>query len=263
MSDHPGDSGTPGAGDPPRTMIATPSPAGRGALAFAAVAGGLIGSLLTVTLVLVGGPKLGSGRMVHDALVAHPEMLVEASEALKSRQYAPTITANRAALETPYFSAWKGAARPDVTLVYFFDYACGYCRMSNPAIDRLLAEDKGVRVVFRELPILGANSVAAARISLIAARTGKFAAYHDALFAGGQPTPEAIGAALQSVGLPQPPANFDTREVDSEIRKNMAIAQALGATGTPLFVIGDQAINAAMGYDALKQAVATARKTAS
>ena len=115
-------------------------------------------------------------------------MMVEAGEALRDQQYASTLAPIRAALETPFHSSWKGAAKPEVTLTYFFDYACGYCRQSNPDIERLIAEDKGLRVVYREFPILGPESVAAARVSLAASKAGKFAAYHDALYAaGGRP----------------------------------------------------------------------------
>ena len=78
-------------------------------------------------------------------------------------------------VERPFHSSWKGAAKPEVTLTYFYDYACGYCRQSNPDIERLLKEDKGLRVVYRELPILGPESVAAARVSLAASKAGRFA----------------------------------------------------------------------------------------
>ena len=94
------------------------------------------------------------------------------------------LEANRAAIETPFASSWKGAARPEVTLVEFFDYACPYCKSSNEHVDRLLREDKGLRVVYRELPILGPNSVAAARLSLEASKQGRFAQFHDTLWAG-------------------------------------------------------------------------------
>ncbi len=115
------------------------------------------------------------------ACVAIRQILSEAVDALRDRQYAPVLEANRAAIETPFASSWKGAAKPDVTLVEFFDYACPYCKASNPHVDRLLREDKGLRVVYRELPILGPDSVAAARLSLAASKAGRFAQFHDAL----------------------------------------------------------------------------------
>ena len=97
-------------------------------------------------------------------------------------------------------SSWKGAAKPDVTLVEFFDYACPYCKASNPHIDRLVEEDKGLRVVYRELPILGPDSVAAARLSLAASKAGRFNQFHDAFRPPAGPGPETIARAAKAAG---------------------------------------------------------------
>jgi protein-disulfide isomerase len=118
-------------------------------------------------------------------------------------------------------------------------------------------EDKGLRVVYRELPILGPESVAAARVSLSASKAGKFGAYHDALYAAGRPSQQTITLAAKAAGVPAAP--MDNAEQEAELKANMAFASQLGATGTPLFVIGDRVINAAVGYDALKEAVTAAR----
>ena len=225
---------------------------------IAAIAGGMIGAVLTVGGLALAGPSLFGERIVREALISHPEMLMEASQALREKQYAQTLEPIRASLERPFYSSWKGAEKPEVTLTYFYDYACGYCRQSNPDIERLLKEDKGLRVVYREFPILGPESIAAARVSLTASKAGKFAAYHDALYAAGRPTQETITAAAKAAGIPAVP--MDDAIQEAEIKANMAIASQLGATGTPLFVIGDRVINAAVGYDALKEAVAAARK---
>ena len=222
-----------------------------------AIAGGVIGALLTGAIGLAFIPRLTGPDAVRAALVARPEMLVDASNALKDRQYAPVLAANRISLETPFASSWKGAANPRVTLVEFYDYACAYCRRSLPDVDRLIAEDRGLRVVFRELPILGPNSVAAARGALAASKAGKFAAYHDALYAAGAPTPQSIAAVAGRLGVAGAPA--DNPEAEAEIKRNFQLAGALGANGTPLFVIGDRVINAAVGYAELKAAVEQAR----
>ncbi len=222
-----------------------------------AIAGGVVGALLTGALGMAIAPKLVSPKSVREALIADPSMLIDASNALRDRQYTPVIAANRIALETPFGSSWKGAAKPDVTLVEFYDYACGYCRKSIPDIERLIAEDKGLRVVFRELPILGPNSVAASRVALAASKAGKFASYHDALYAEGSPTPEAIAAVAGKLGIPGTPQ--DIPEYEAELKRNFQLAGQLGATGTPLFVIGDRVINSAAGYTALKKAVDDAR----
>ena len=222
-----------------------------------AIGGGVVGAVLTAGLLVVAAPRLMGERLVRDAIVSHPEILVEASDALRDRQYAPTLAANRSAIETPYFSSWKGAAKPDVTLAYFYDYACGYCRKSNPDIDRLLAEDKGLRVVFRELPILGPGSIAASRVALSASKAGRFAAYHDTLTAAGNPTQETIVRAAAAAGVaPQPQ---DVADQEAELKRNFQVAGQLGATGTPLFVVGNRVMNSAVGYSVLKDAIRAAR----
>ena len=223
----------------------------------AAIVGGIVGSALTAGILVMAGPRLFGERMVRDALIANPGMLVDAGEALREQQYAKTLDPIRASVERPFYSSWKGAEKPEVTLTYFYDYACGYCRQSNPDIERLLKEDKGLRVVYRELPILGPDSVAAARVSLAASKTGKFAQFHDALYAAGRPGPETIALAAKAAGVSAQPTNDPAQE--AELKANMALASQLGATGTPLFVVGDRVINAAVGYDALKEAVSAAK----
>ena len=215
---------------------------------------------MTAGGLLLAGPSLIGERVVREALVANPEMLVEAGEALRAQQFAKALEPIRASVERPFFSSWKGAAKPDVTLTYFYDYACGYCRQSNPVIEQLIKEDKGLRVVYRELPILGPDSVAAARVSLAASRAGKFAAYHDALYAAGRPGPDSIALAARAAGVPAQPSENPAQE--AELQANMGLASQLGATGTPLFVVGDRVINAAVGYDVLKGAIAAAREKA-
>ncbi len=224
---------------------------------LAAIGGGIVGAALTAGGLILAGPSLLGERLVRDALVSQPEIIVEAGQALRDKQYAETLGPIRASLERPFFSSWKGAEKPDVTLTYFYDYACGYCRVSNPDIERLLKEDKGLRVVYREFPILGPESVAAARVSLAASKAGKFAQYHDALYAAGRPGPEAIALAAKSAGVPAQPVEDPAQE--AELRANMTLASQLGATGTPLFVIGDRVINSAAGYEVLKEAVEAAR----
>jgi protein-disulfide isomerase len=223
----------------------------------AAIGGGLIGSLLTAGLLFVAAPQVLGPRIVREGIVRNPQVLVEGQEALRDEQYRPVLDANRAALETPYASSWKGAAKPDVTLAYFYDYACGYCRKSNPDLERLIKEDKGLRVVYREFPILGQASVAAARASLAASRSGKFAAFHDTMYQAGNPSAETISLAANASGIT--PESAQDPSIGAEIENNYRIAGQLGASGTPLFIVGNQVINSAVGYDGLKAAIAKAR----
>ncbi len=217
----------------------------------------MVGAAVTAAVLVVAGPRLIGEKFVRQAIVGHPDILVEASNALRDQQYAPTLAAQRVGIETAFHSSWKGAAKPDVTLAYFYDYACAYCRKSNPVIDRLLAEDKGLRVVYRELPILGPESLAASRVALAASKAGRFAAYHDSLTAAGNPTAAAVMAAASAAGVPAQPQ--DAPDQEAELKHNFQIAGQLGATGTPLFIVGNRVINSAVGYDALKDAIRVAR----
>jgi protein-disulfide isomerase len=226
----------------------------------AGLIGGIIGSALTAAVLFVAAPDVLSSKIVRHGLLADPKILNDAVEALRDAQYAQVLAPNRAAIETPFGSSWKGAAKPDVTLVEFFDYACPYCKASNPAVDRLLQEEKGLRVVFRELPILGPDSVTAARLSLEASKLGRFGQFHDALWAAGRPTAETIATAAQSAGIAAAPVQ-DTA-IEAELSGNMRLAGQLGATGTPVFVVGDRVMNGAVGYETLKDAIDKARMKA-
>ena len=224
----------------------------------AAIVGGIIGAALVAAILILAAPQWLGNRIVREALLNNPQILVETADALRDQQYAPTLNANRAAIQTPFGSSWKGSAKPDVTLVEYYDYACPYCKASNPHLERLIKEDKNLRVVFKELPILGPDSVVAARYSLAAAREGKFARFHDALWAAGRPSPETIKTAADAAGIS--PEKAQGADIEAELKQNFQIAGQLGASGTPLFVVGDRVMNSAVGYDQLKKAVDDARK---
>jgi protein-disulfide isomerase len=220
-----------------------------------ALAAGLIGALIGG-----GAVAYGSRQSVRDYLLQNPEILPEAMDVLRAREAAKVVSANRAALETPFAGAWAGAADGDVVLVEFFDYACGYCRKSNADVDRLLREDPKLKVVWREWPVLGADSEAAARASLAAARAGRFKAFYDTLFAAGRPTADSIAKARAAVGLS---GDLPAADSDGELRRNFQLATSLEATGTPTFVVGDQIFQGAVGYEALRDAIREARESKS
>jgi protein-disulfide isomerase len=227
----------------------------------AAIAGGVIGSVLTAGALVFAAPQLIGPRLVRQGMLADPQILVDASNALRDNQYESVLAAYREPLEAPFGSSWKGAQKPDVVLVEFFDYACGYCRAANADVDRLLAEDKGLRVVYREFPILGPESVSAAKLSMAASRAGRFRQFYDAQFAAGRPSAETMSAAARSAGVPAAVGNDPAAE--AELKRNYQLAQQLGADGTPLFIVGNKVLSGAIGYEALKEAVAQARSAAS
>ena len=208
-----------------------------------------------------GGGKREIEQTIRAYLLEHPEVLREASQRLQQRELGKAVDAQRAAFETPYAGAWAGAQNGDVTLVEFFDYACGYCRKSNADVDRLLREDPRLKVVWREWPVLGQDSERAAVVSLAAAQAGTYRKFYDTLFAAGRPSPEAIARAQQAAGVSaQAVAQIQASPAAGvELARNHQLAESVGASGTPTFVVGDEVLQGAVGYDALKDAVAKAR----
>ena len=212
---------------------------------------GLVGILIGA-----GAMLAANGYLIRSYLLSHPEVLPEAMERLRARETASAVETSRAALERPYHGAWAGAADGDVVLVQFFDYACGFCRASNADVDRLLREDPRLKVVWREFPVLGPDSEAAAFASLAAARINRFRPFHERLFASGRPTAERVAATGAALGIA---AAAPAAEARREIERNYELGRAVGATGTPTFVVGDQVLQGAVGYEALRDAIAAAR----
>jgi len=152
----------------------------------------------------------------------------------------------------------------DVTLVEFFDYNCGYCRAALPDLAALLAEDPDLRVILKEFPILSNESIDAARIGVLVAESGvDYWSFHEALFTSrGQVDKTVALAAAGELGLS--PVNLELQmgeeRVARTIQTSYEIAQALGITGTPTYIIGNEIIPGAIGADELKARIANMRE---
>lgn len=205
--------------------------------------------------------KAAIEQIVREYILTHPEILPEAMSNLEARENKKVVDANRAQIEKPFAGAWEGAADGDVTLVQFFDYACSYCRASRPDVERLLAEDKKLKVVYRELPILGPQSLEAALASLAVAEQGNYGEFHRALYKAGRLTPQIIGDAMEKarVDIGRAREAQKSAAVKQEIATNLSLQQTLQLTGTPSWVVGDTVLNGAVGYDELKKAIAATR----
>ncbi len=237
--------------------------AGRFALIGLLVAGGAAAAYAAgQSTGLPASDKAAIEAVVRDYILEHPEIVREAMVKLETNRVASLVQENRPMLETPYAGAWEGAAEPEVTLVAFMDYACGYCRATVPTIARLLKEDPGLRVVYHELPIISEASAPAARVSLYAAEAGRFAAFHQAMYAEDGVSDATIRDAASKAGLD--PAKVKAELANQEGRnpafaQSVRLARALEAEGTPLLVVGDQVFYGAVSYDTLKEAIAKAR----
>lgn len=244
---------------------AAPAPGGWKLALGAALFGVLAGALgVSLYFNLSGGAgRAQTEQIVRNYILDHGEVLPEAIERMQQRQTQEAavqarawIPRNRQALERPYRAAWAGAENGDVVMVQFFDYACPYCHQINGDVERLLREDPRLKVVWREYPVLGPNSEAAAVASMAAAEQGRWRQFHARMFALGRPTDAARQQALREAGVTTGPVSDAMR---AEVTRNAEMARAIGATGTPTFVIGDRVLQGAVGYEALKNAIAEAR----
>ncbi len=210
---------------------------------------------------LPGGDRRAIEAVVHDYLLAHPEVLPQAMDNLQRKASSERLAGLRSEVERPFPGAVLGNPKGTVTLVEFSDFACGYCRKSVEDVARLVKENPDLRVVMRDIPFLSDQSEVAARMGLAAAEQGKYAAYHDAMYAIGRPDPTTIDAAAKTAGLDLAKASAaaSSERIGKEIARSIDHARQLGFEGTPSWVIGDQLISGAVGYDQLSEALTKAR----
>ena len=208
--------------------------------------------------------------VVRGALKADPSILRDAVTALQSDEGQKQAQATQAALagmegalqRTPG-DPIAGNAEGDVTLVEFYDIRCPYCRRMVPVMAELLKADRRVRVVFKDIPILGPASMVGARAVLAAQRQGGYLKMHDALMTG---TPnidaEVVRAAAQKTGLDWERLQRDMADpaIQARIDANLALARALHIDGTPAYVIGGRMLPGAVELAELQGMVAAARK---
>jgi len=235
--------------------------------------------LLAGAGLLIGGPALAQSfteaqrqeiiAILRDALKRDPSILREAFAAIQEAEERSRGEAQRAAiraqraalLETPGDPV-RGNPRGDVTIVEFFDVRCPYCKRLHGEMADLLRRDSNLRVIMKDLPILGPQSVVAARALLAAQRQGKYAELHDALMRlPGQPTEEAIRAEARRLGLDADRLfrEMEDAAIQRRIEANLALARALQIEGTPALVIGDELVPGAVPVAELERLVAAER----
>ena len=209
-------------------------------------------------------------QIIREYLIEHPEVLIEAQQALQAKRAAREAEQASAAIQLYRDELLSDpeapvAGNPDgaITLVEFFDYRCGYCRRVKPTVETLLAENDDLRLVFKEFPILGPESTMAAYAALAARSQGSYEAFHWALMeTDGSFDRDHIFSVAQSVGLDteQLARDMDDPALDGLIERNAALASALGISGTPAFVVGDRLIGGALPLEHFRVAIADARE---
>ena len=202
-----------------------------------------------------------------EAILENPDIIMQAVAILQQREQeraASGANTVRLQLESDPNAPNLGNPEGDVTVVEFFDYNCPYCRSAGQTLQALLAADANVRVIYREWPILGEDSVIAARAALAAREQGKYEAFHWALMNGeGRVTEAIIFKVARNLGMDVAKLEADmvSPAVEAHIALSNALAQQLGITGTPAFIVGDKTAPGMLSFDEITRLVADARNT--
>ena len=213
--------------------------------------------------------KAAIEKIVRDYILDNPEIVADAIQRLREKKKRADgaadlqrLAANRDALLNDPASPVGGNPQGDVTIVEFFDYRCGVCKRLHPIVDELVKSDPDIRRVYKDWPILGPNSVLAARAAIASRKQGKYLSFHKVMMESGSAFGEsAIMAMAESVGIDAARLRRDMRaaETDEIIRSNYALAEKLKLTGTPSIVIGDTLLRGARDLASLRALVAGAR----
>jgi protein-disulfide isomerase len=212
-------------------------------------------------------------RMLKEYLVAHPEAVQEALDTLvarkaaaKAEQRKATIKANGRELFSSPRQVTLGNDAGDVTLVEFFDYNCGYCKRALSDLLELMKNDPNLKVVLKEYPILGPDSVEAARVA-VAVRMqdagARYLGFHRKLLEnrGHNDKARALAAAEEAgFDMAQVERDMASEEVTQSLDESTRLGKALAINGTPGYVVGERVVIGALGEQVLKESIAASRK---
>jgi len=211
------------------------------------------------------------GDFIKEYLIANPEILVEAQKALAAKQVAEqqqaaeaAITKNGKAIFSSEHDITLGNPDGDVTVVEFFDYNCGYCKRALSDMDAILESDKNVRFVLKELPILGPDSLAAHKVSAAfkVLAPEKYGDFHRSLLSSeGRANEETAMALAVKMGVSDADirAKIEAGVHEAGVREAYSLANDLGISGTPSYVVGSEAVFGAVGVDDLSAKIASVR----
>lgn len=202
-------------------------------------------------------------KIVREYLLENPEIIAEAFEELQRREQEAEEAARLQALNDSadiLFNSTRqvvlGNPEGSITLVEFFDYNCGYCKRAYGDMVRLIEENPELKVVLKEFPVLGQGSVEAAQVAVAVNSVApeKYGEFHEALLLSrGQANLSSAIAAATSTGISEADiqAALETDEAGQTIEEVYTLANRLGLTGTPSYVIGNEVVMGAVGYDQL------------
>lgn len=206
-------------------------------------------SLIFAQPAFTDAQKAAMGPIIHDYIVQHPQVLVDASQALQKQQMDQMSKAGAklAAKYTDQIFRDKndivlGNLNGSVTMVMFFDYQCVICRAMSKTIETLIKNNPDLRVVYKDFPVHGANSILAAHAAYAASKQGKYEDFHNAIMDSQTPvSKKTVDQFVKQAGLNkkryQADMKKESKKIDAMIQKNVQLAQQLQLLGTPTFII--------------------------
>jgi protein-disulfide isomerase len=205
--------------------------------------------------------------IIKEYLIAHPEVVQEVLAAVdkhqkdaEAQQQRATIRANNATLFNSPHQVVLGNPHGKIEMVEFFDYNCGFCKHALPDMVKLLDTNHDIKFVLKEFPVLGEGSVEAAKVAVAARMQDpkKYMQFHQKLLGGRGAADKARALAVaREVGFDVARIERDmaSEEVNTTIAEDMKLADALGINGTPSYVVGEDLVVGAVGFDELKKKI--------
>ena len=218
--------------------------------------------------------KAEIGTIVREYLLANPEVMLEVQQALEAKQQAEEDQRRRDIITSSADALTRNAADPvlgnpagDVTVVEFFDYNCGFCRRAYADMNAVIESDPNVRFVLKEFPILGPDSQAAHTVAIAFNRLKpeSYGSFHSRLMASEGRVDEALAISVAvDLGVTEDAlrAEMQNPAITASVEATYALADGLGITGTPSYVVGNEMVSGALGSDVLREKLAAARECA-
>lgn len=208
--------------------------------------------------------EMEMGEFIRNYLMANPEVIIDAVEAYSQRKKVEEQQKSNSAVKDNAEWLYNGGhpqagnADGDIAIVEFFDYNCGYCKRALSDIMTVLGEDKNVRVVYVDLPILGESSTEAAKWALAAQKQNMYLEFHVALMEHqGRLNDATLASIAEKSGLDVEQMRKDKEDeaITKQLNENIDMARTLGITGTPAFAIGEDLAKGYVGLDGLKAGI--------
>ncbi len=207
--------------------------------------------------------------IIHDYIMAHPDVMIKSFDEHRVTQEKMAEEAATTAAKDLLSNLEKdghpsvGAKEPDLVVVEFMDYNCGYCKKAYEEVRAVLDEDKKIKFYFIDMPILGPTSYEASKWAMAAHKQGKYFEFHSALMKHQGPKDESVlESKAKEAGLDVKKAQADKEDpsVAKLLEDNLKAAEQLNITGTPGFIVGEEIVRGYMTLDQLKEKIAENRK---